>query len=150
MSIEIKCDACLLKYPEDSINRISGFKYLCKKCHSRREKIMDDRIGHKLIYDDYSLEVTYQVDNTDHDGDCGYPYNSVNKIYQDTVIYPLLKIFKQKDIDDRQKTIDLDNHKLIYYTIDNEGASCCRTYRTIIKAKVIITPPEITLDDDEE
>lgn len=105
------------------------------------KKILED-----IIYKDYEMQITYDLTRKEHDGYCSDHGEITERNYKNTVIYPLLKAFKNSDIDKRGN-VSLLNQKLIYYnTFRVESYHCCGTSGRIVEA-CVIEKKEIKLDD---
>lgn len=158
-----RCDACILKNTRCKYCRItftaSYFSdNVCSPCAKTRDALHEDhctgRITGKftddMIYPDYKLIVTYDVEAETHDGYCSDPFNERTTTNTITVTYPLLKKFKMSDIIDDDH-IDTSNSILqMYYTKDTEchGNGYCGCYTNYLITDARVTKKSnIQLDD---
>lgn len=122
MSYEVKCEPCRKVYTKRSYYGSN----ICDECSNIRDKLiynqMDDSsdIDVALVYDKYVIQITYSVNKQEHDGYCSDPYEDSESNYDEEEIYPLLKVFKETDIN-KNYTIDLSNPKLAYYKKPKQG-----------------------------
>lgn len=95
----------------------------------------------EVVYPNLELEVKFNITQKDHSGYCYFPKDETVREYTETNYYPLLKLIKLGDVY-TNRTVDLGNPKLYYYTPENTNKGkplsfCCGTSYSIKSAKVI-------------
>lgn len=129
---------------------------LCKSCKQLQSLLRSrhfEQIDKKYFYDAYSVRITYSVQEDVHNGQSCRKFGEKEKHYTNILVYPLLRCFKQSDIDpDNDNEINCSNDKLNYYNPDS-GLQCSshgcssETWSSVSHAQVILNPPKIILDE---
>jgi len=117
---------------------------ICDECSTIQYNLIYRRsIDEKLIYPQYSLELTFVIEQPYHDGYCSDPCDKGYETVRETATFPLLRIFKDADMDHENDEIDSDHPKLTYYYHHTAncglGSGYCYMDKTtsVVKAKVI-------------
>ena len=126
------------------------------ECSNCQQICKDLRNGtYADVYPDYKVQITYDVESEEHDGYCSDPGKITTTHSTVKRNFPLMKAFKQMDINGDNTIDDVNKTISRYYSADNAGwvsGSCycgrCETIYTISKVVVIKKRSDCIILDD--
>ena len=118
-------------------------KWMCSTCSDVKSHVRAmigiDYSGMEVpTYDDYEVEITWDVHETSHDGYCSDPGEIMTKSYTETELVPLVKAITESDLDEDGSSI-ISRKLELYNAYQCHGSGFCGTGTsyTVLRNRIV-------------